>query len=393
MSWRAEIGRTLPGFGHHVPLAWRNLTANRIGLARSISVIAFAIVLMLIELGFRTAFLESALTLARHLDGELFILSDTKYRISRKAVFPRRLLYQARAIEGVESVRALYGEWLPALWKNPVDRSTFAVQVVAFDPDEPVLRMPEVEAHLAELRQPDTVLVDRRGRTFLGMAGATGETELAHRRVRILGSFALGPSFTEDGTVITGAQNFARLFPTAGTRPDVELGVVRLAAGADLATVQQRLQAELDGVRVMTRPQLLAFETAFQSTVSPVGPIFAIGTLIGFAIGMLISYQILHADLSEHLRQYATLKAMGYGSPYLVASVAQQAVLCGVAGFLPAWLVGLVLYRVIGDMALIPMRMTLGLTLLSLGLTVFMCLLSGLVAARRVLAADPAELF
>ena len=63
------------------------------------------------------------------------------------------------------------------------------------------------------------------------------------------------------------------------------------------------------------------------------------------------------------------------------------------AGYVPAWLLCLAVYRAIGAMTLLPLHMTLPLTLISLGLTLGMCLLSAMLAIRRVIAADPAEIF
>jgi putative ABC transport system permease protein len=53
----------------------------------------------------------------------------------------------------------------------------------------------------------------------------------------------------------------------------------------------------------------------------------------------------------------------------------------------------LLVYYVIGTLALLPLHMTLSLTLMSFGLTLGMCLLSAGLAIRRVIAADPAEVF
>src|ERR1041385_6202111 len=97
------------------------------------------------------------------------------------------------------------------------------------------------------------------------------------------------------------------------------------------------------------------------------------GTIVGFVVGMLISYQIIFTDLSDQLPQYATLKGMGYGNFYLVRVVIGQAALSALAGYVPAWLLCLLVYRVIGEIALLPLHMTLELTLLSLGLTLGMC--------------------
>jgi len=141
------------------------------------------------------------------------------------------------------------------------------------------------------------------------------------------------------------------------------------------------------------QPELIAFERAYQADVSSAGPIFAIGTVVGFVVGMLISYQIIYTDLSEQLPQYATLKAIGYPSFYLVRIVLQQASLNALAGYVPAWFAALALYRVIGALAQLPMRMSVSLTLLSLALTLVMCLISAMLAVRRVIVADPAEVF
>ena len=121
-------------------------------------------------------------------------------------------------------------------------------------------------------------------------------------------------------------------------------------------------------------------EISFQSTVSPVGPIFAFGTAIGFAVGILIVYQILYNDLSDQLPQYATLKAMGFTNGYLVRTVLAQSVLYALIGFLPAWLIGTALFRSLSELSLLPLSMTPGITLISATLTLGMCLFSGWLA-------------
>ena len=174
----------------------------------------------------------------------------------------------------------------------------------------------------------------------------------------------------------------------------VEFGVVKLQPDADPGTVRQALGAVLPKeLRILSKPELEAFERAFQADLSSAGPIFWMGTIVGFIVGMLISYQIIYTDLSDQLPQYATLKGMGYGSFYLVRVVFQQAAFAAVAAYVPAWLLCLLVYRVIGDLALMPLRMTLHVTAISFALTLVMCLISAALAIRRVIAVDPAEVF
>jgi putative ABC transport system permease protein len=378
-----------------VPLAWRNLTANKRRLLRSGGGIGFAVLLMLMQLGFERAFFDSSLQVIRGLDGDIFLQSAHKYQFATQDPFPAAELAAARQVPGVASARPLYADWYDLFWKNPFDGKVFLVRAFAFDPARPVFLFPEVNARRGQLKPPDTILVDRRARRFLGMDRPAARSELNGTQVGIVGSFALGPDFASDGTVIMSDRTFAGLLHgAAGTPPGIEAGVIKIAPGANRAAVQAALKKALPAtIAVMAKPELIEFERKFQADVSSAGPIFAIGTVVGFVVGMLISYQITYNDVAEQLPQYATLKAMGYPTLYLLRVVLEQAALNGFAGWVPAWLLGFVLYRAIGELALLPLRMSAGITFLSLGLTLGMCLISAAIAVRRVVAADPAEVF
>ena len=380
-----------------VPLAWRNLVANKRRLIRSSAGIGFAVLLMLVQLGFERGFFDASLGIVRQLDGDLFIMRASKYRFGAEDPFPRRDLDAAQGVAGVASVLPLYASWQGMFWKEPGGDKSYLIQAFAFDPDQRVFLLPEVNDQRGRLKEQDTVLVDRRARPFLGMAGDAKETEINGRTVHIAGSFALGPDFMSNGTVMMSDRTFAGLL--TGNRdnpaaPPIEFGVVKVQPGADVGTVQQALAAALlKEVRVLSKPQLIAFERNFQAELSSAGPIFWMGTFVGFIVGMLISYQVIYTDLADQLPQYATLKGMGYETGYLVRVVFEQAALSAIVAYVPAWLLCLLVYYVIGALALLPLHMTLALTLLSLALTLGMCLLAAALAIRRVIAADPAEVF
>src|SRR5262249_45013658 len=185
-----------------VPLAWRNLLANKPRLLRSSSGIGFAVLLMLMQLGFEQAFFDSSLEVIRGLDGDLFLQSTRKYQVANRVPVPRGNLDSARQVKGVASARPLYADWFDFFWTNPLDGKIFLVGAFAFEPDAPVFLYPEVNAQREKLKDPDTVLVDRRARHFLGMDEGAAQSELNRVKVRIAGSFALGPDFQSDGTVV-----------------------------------------------------------------------------------------------------------------------------------------------------------------------------------------------
>ena len=375
-----------------VPLAWRNLVANKRRLLRSASGIGFAVLLMLMQLGFEQAFFDSSLEVIRGLDGDILIESVHKYQFATRDPFPMSDLDTARKVTGVASARPFYADWFDFFWKNPTDGKVFLVRAFGFNPDEPVILFPDVNTNREKLQEANAVLVDRRARRFLGMDTAATETEINGVNVKIVGGFALGPDFVSDGTVVMSDRTFASLLHGAAT--DVDVGVIKVHPGEDPKVVQRALRKALPAtIAVFTKPELIEFERKFQAAVSSAGPIFAMGTIVGFVVGMLISYQITYTDLADQLPQYATLKAIGYKTGYLLRVVFEQAAFNALAGWISALLVGILLYRIIGQAALLPLHMTAKFIFVSLGLTLGMCLISAAVAVTRVIRADPAEVF
>jgi putative ABC transport system permease protein len=224
------------------------------------------------------------------------------------------------------------------------------------------------------------------------MDTAATETEINGVKAKIVGSFALGPDFVSDGTVIMSDSTFANLLH--GAAAGVDVGVIKVQPGQDRMVIEKALRKALPAtIAVFTKPELIDFERKFQAAVSSAGPIFAIGTIVGFVVGMLISYQITYTDLADQLPQYATLKAIGYKTGYLLRVVLEQAALNALVGWISALVVSVLLYRIIGQVALLPLHMTAKIIFVSLGLTLGMCLISAAIAVSRVIKADPAEVF
>jgi len=378
-----------------VPLAWRNLVADKKRLFRSSAGIAFAVLLMLVQLGFERSFFDASLSAVRELDGDLFVMSASKYRFGTRDPFPHGELATMGKVSGIASAAPLYLDWQDFFWTSPVDNKPHLVRVFAFDPNAPpVFLLSGIADQQGSLKTNDTVLIDSRSRRFLGMDGDVTDAKLNGESVHVAGKFALGPDFMSDGTVVMNDRLFASFFRMNPVTMPVETAVIKLKPGEDVSAAQQRLIAELPlTLRVMTKAGIVEFERKFQADLSSAAPIFWLGALVGFVVGTLISYQIIYTDLSDRLPQYATLKGIGYENAYLIASVLRQALLTGIAGYIPAWLLCLLVYRVIAAIALLPLHMTPQLTLVSLALTLGMCVLAGTIAIRQVIAADPAEIF
>jgi putative ABC transport system permease protein len=174
----------------------------------------------------------------------------------------------------------------------------------------------------------------------------------------------------------------------------IELGLVRLAPGADPEAVAARLRENLpQDVHILTKLGFEEFEKNYWRTSTAIGFIFSLGAAMGFVVGCVIVYQILHSDVSDHLPEYATLMAMGYRLSSLLGVVAREGLLLAVLGYVPAWLAGQGLYMVVRSGTRLPVYMQPERSLLVFVLILAMCMASAGLAMRKLGDADPAEIF
>lgn len=379
------------------PLGWLQLNYEKSRLAVAISGIAFADILMFMQLGFLTALYDTNTLFHRSLKTDLVIISSEARELANMGTFSRRRLYQAMDVPGVKSAEALYINNIE--WQNPQTRRKTELLVAGVNPDHPVFNLPEVNQKLDQIKLPDTLLLDRASRGEYQQVvaqinqGQTVMTEIERRTVTVAGLFEIGSSFTSDGTLITSDQNFLRLFPKreAGA---VTLGLIELQSGYDPQQVAAVLNATLPkDIRVLTYRGFVQFQEDWITENQPISFVFGLGTLMGFIVGVVIVYQILSTDVNDHKAEYATFKAMGYRNRYLLGVVFEEAVILAVLGFVPGVSVALGLYHITRNATALPLAMPLMRVVLVLVLTIFMCALSGAIATRKLQSADPADIF
>jgi putative ABC transport system permease protein len=143
----------------------------------------------------------------------------------------------------------------------------------------------------------------------------------------------------------------------------------------------------------MTKQQFVQREKDYWNSATPIGYIFAFGAIMGFVVGAIIVYQILFADVSEHLNEYATLRAIGYRNRFVSGIVLQQAVILAVLGYLPGLAVVYWLYAKAAAATNLPLYITQERALTVFLMTLAMCAISAMMAVRKVRRLDPADVF
>lgn len=381
-----------------LPLGWLQLKHQKLRLLSAMLGITFAVILICVQLEFREALFVSAVRYHSAMDYGLVMISPkTDYLIAANE-FPRTRLYQVQGIEGVSAVTPIYSRL--GVWRNPVDRgSNRRIFVVAFDPsDIGFSRVLSPQEH-QQIKIPDQVIFDQLSREEYGPVAEIMQlkksvrTEVNDREITVTSLYAVGTSFGLDGGIITSDLNFLRLFPKQ-KKSAITVGLIHLDSGQDPEQVQARIRSAIPGdVLVLTPEQFKAVEVKHWNSTTPIGYIFGFGAIIGVVVGLIIVYQILFADVQDHLKEYATLEAIGYSPGYLRVVVLQEACILAVLGFLPGIGLSILLFSQASAATRLPLEMSMESALQIFVLTLAMCAGSGLLALRKLSGIDPAEVF
>ncbi|MBT9314698.1 ABC transporter permease DevC [Leptothoe spongobia] len=380
-----------------VPVAWLQLTHNRLRLLVALAGISFAVILIFMQMGLRAALFESAVRLHTNLQGEIFLISPRSTALIGMSHFSERRLLQALAFPEVDIVSPIYVDY--GQWKNPQTGQTRQIFVTGFEPNDNTLRLSGVIQQTSQLNLSDTVLFDQASRPEFGSVAIQLEqkrhlnTELEGRQISVVGVFKMGASFGADGNVITSNLNFLRIFDHRA-KGAIDIGLIRLKPGSDVNSVVHRMRRYLPkDVRVFTKQELIDFEKNYWQTSTAIGFIFDLGVVIGLIVGIVFVYQVLYTDISHHLHEYATLKAMGYNNNYLVSIVFQESFILAILGYMPGFAMTLGIYDLTLKATLLPIQMDISRAFNVQVLTVFMCFIGGFIAIHQVQRSDPADLF
>ncbi|MEM1394590.1 MAG: ABC transporter permease DevC [Cyanobacteria bacterium P01_H01_bin.150] len=380
-----------------LPLAWLQLKREASRLAVALAGIAFADILMFMQLGFRDSLYYSNVRFHNSLKGEIVLINSQTSAILSLKRFSQKRLYQTLDLQDVESVHPIYIDYTS--WKNPDTGIPRNLLVIGINPQHNILELSGLEENLDKIQSPNVVLYDRSSRKEYGPIVAEFEqgndvrAEVRRKLVKVGGLFTLGASFGSDGNLITSDNNFLRIF--VNRQPGlIDIGLVRLKTGADPDIVAEQLRNYLDeDVKVLTKQEFVNFERNFWASSTAIGFIFTLGTIMGFIVGTVIVYQILYTEVSDHLVEYATLKAIGYSHNYFLVVILQQAFILAILGYLPGLALALFLYEQARAATLLPVFMSASRAIMVLILTILMCFLSGAIAVKKLKSADPADIF
>ena len=384
-----------------LPLAWLQLKRQPVRYLVAVTGIGFAALLMYMQLGFQSGLLKSATKFYNALETDLVLISPATVNSGSYQQFPQSQLAQALGIEGIRETIPLYIANINAQQLDGIKPTS--LRMIGYDPDLRVLDVPAINDQSDKLKTPGFVLFDTLGsRIKTGPVGQTfksgGPLDMIssdfEKTFRIKGLFSLGSTFVADSNLIGSDATALQLASRQINLGEISLGLIRVDNPSDIPRVQNDLRALYgDEIQVLTKPQLIKQERNYWNNVSSFGVIFGFGTIMGLLVGGVVVYQVLYTDVSDHLKEYATLKAMGFSSQFILVVVIQEAILLGVSAFIPATLVSAALYAGLSAVSGIELQMSADKSLLVGALTISTCAIASAIAIRKLSDADPASVF
>lgn len=368
-------------------LALRNLFHDGIRFVGTLVGIGFAIVLVTVQLGLYLGFSRQITAMIDRAAPDLWIVKAGTRSFEEASPLDGGERQIAMASQGVASVAPLVVGFME--WRKP-NGEIATIVVVGTPRDGGLVPWNVVEGSASDLAVPDGVIIDRTYLEELGVKGRGDLAQIESRNVRVAALTEGIRAFTTTPYVFTTPERAREIM---GFGPEVSSHLlVRIAPGANIEDVRQRLAARLPNAEVLTQAEYSARSRDHWLFSTGAGFALIAGAILGLIVGTVIVAQTLYASTKDHLAEFATLRAIGATARYIHLVILCQALISAVIGFSLAAFAGIGAVILTAD-SVLPIVITQQLLGLLLAMTVVMCVVSALAAIAKVTRIDPAVVF
>jgi putative ABC transport system permease protein len=370
-------------------LASRNLFHDRLRLIATVVGIVFSIVLVTVQLGVFLSFERMVTTMIDHAQADFWIVPAETRSFEESSLLSGRQRLQALAVDGVAAVVPVVVGY--ASWRKPNGGASTPVLVVGAPTTTPGLQPWNlVDGAADDLSTPDGVAIDRSYFEQLGIADIRERAEINNQKARVVAVTSGIRSFTTTPQVFASLEH-ARLY--LGVPPNrANYYVVRISPTANTGVVRSRLINSLSDAEVLTADEFRHRTRAFWLFDTGAGAALLGSAILGIIVGTIIVAQTLYSSTKDHLKEFATLRAIGSSRTYILKVILAQALISAVVGFSIAVSIDLSLVKMTRDAAL-PIVMTPELSIGLFALTLAMCAIAAVAAIRVVTRIDPVLVF
>jgi putative ABC transport system permease protein len=372
-----------------VDIAWKSLLHDKVRFAITVSGVAFAVTLVLVQVGLFFGLLENATITIERSSADLWVTSRNAANIDFAQTFPEGYVHRVRSVPGVRRADNLVMDYKQVALPNGAQEGMLVYGLEDFSRWSLPWEVSEGDA--ADLRRGRYLFVDGSARKRYGNFVVGDYREVNGRRLKILGVTREALSFT------TTPIAFMDLRLSQELSGDMLAGqtsyiLVALEPGADLEAVRAEIRARLPHNDVFTKQEWAARSRDYWVSSTGLGLNMWVTVFLGCLVGVVVVAQTLYGSTMEHLKEFGTVKAIGGTNGDIYRIIAKQAAIAAALGFLVA---------LVPSFGLAPAVQAIGLKLVIqpwlvasvlVGTLVF-CLLAAVVSFNKVASIDPALVF
>jgi putative ABC transport system permease protein len=369
-------------------LALEMLLYKRARFAVTTAGIAVAFFLSAAQVGLLVGWCNTCSAIVRHAGVDVWLMAEQTVAFDYGTAIPRHRVYQARSVRGVAWAEGLFMAW--NTWQRP-DGRRVNVEMVGLDDSSVGGPWDMKQGGVEVVHRPDTVIVDELFLDSLGVRGVGDEVEVISKRAVIGGISRRVRTLTASPFIFTSIRN-AIAYDRRYRSDEITYVLVRCAPGHSPEQVRETLAREVPHVEALTTRQFAIRTMRYWMLQTGLGITVVITAILGLVVGAVVISQNLYALTQEHLPQYATLLAVGFGRAQLAGVVLLQSLVLGTGGIA----LGALLYFQAARLSTgtpIPMETTPAIFAALVLLSLLCCLLASFVSVRSIFRIDPVSVF
>ena len=371
-----------------VSLARKNLLHDRLRFGITVAGVAFAVTLVLVQVGLFMGLLDKATTTIEHAAADVWVTSRNTPNVDFAHTFPETSVLRVRGIPGVARADNLIVNFMNLQLPSGAEEGTLVYALEDFAAWS--LPWAVAEGDAADLRRGAYVLMDRSAARRFGPFAVGEYREILRRRFKIIGTTVGAASFTTAPITFMDYRRAQELNDLL--RGKTTYILVKLAPGADREAVLAEIRRRLPYNDVYTKEDWAERSRHYWIASTGLGMSMGVTVFLGVLVGIVIVGQTLYTSAVEHVKEFGTVKAIGGSNADIYRILGEQALIAAVVGFTLGALISVGLRPLMAQLEL-NVLLTPGFTATVFAGTVLMCLGAAGFSFRRVAGIDPALVF
>ena len=312
-------------------LATRLAFHNRARLLATLFGVVFSAYLTLAETALYIGMMQNATSIIRHSGADLWVASKGVQNFDFAKPFPdeRLKLVQGRAeLSWAKPISLSWG-----FLKLP-DGAQELVEIIGYDPAAPVGGPWDMASGApGDVGGGKNMIVDESAAQRLGELRLGSPWELNDRSIKLVGLSRSAKTFTTAPIVFTSYALAQDMTPDVSRQAAAAYIAIKLRNPADGERVAKALRRDLPDNEILTTSAFVERTILYWTVQTGMGAAFCLTAVLGLVVGAGTIGQTVFANTMEHLREFATLKAMGATARDLNTIILAQAAIDASLGF------------------------------------------------------------